>query len=80
MTDVSRSNLTPTETKVVNTTLGAVRTFKNSGIEKALVYVIGAVGATNGFTFLHLSGSLREVLVGASAFIVGMIHNSSSKG
>lgn len=44
--------------------------------EKVLLYGVGVVGATNGLTFLSMSASLRETLVGASGFVLALIHVS----
>lgn len=45
--------------------------------EKAVVYLAGIVGASNGFTTFTMPASLREWIVGGSAFVLGMIHIST---
>lgn len=50
-------------------------TVKNA--EKVLMYGVGLVGATNGFSFLSLNAGLRATLVGAAAFVVAMVHHST---
>jgi hypothetical protein len=45
--------------------------------ERLLAYGVGLVGATDGFSFLAMPADLRATLVGAAAFVAGMIHLST---
>jgi hypothetical protein len=50
-------------------------TWKNA--EKAVIYLAGIVGASNGFTWLTMPNSVREWLVGGAAFVLAAIHIST---
>lgn len=50
---------------------------KNKSLEKALLYGVAAVGATNGFSFIHMNTTLREVLVASAAGVLAFIHQST---
>lgn len=63
--------------KIGLNTLHNWRQINIKSVEKAVLYVAGVAGATNGFSGLSLPSSLREAIVGGSAFVLAAIHVST---
>lgn len=77
MTDTTNASTASTAADLKAASGNILNAFRTKSFEKALLYCVGVIGATNVFGTTSLGTDLRSILVLAPAFIIGLIHNST---